>query len=123
MSAVHLVPGSPFSFTVPSQGNQFVKSSPAVDFSGAAIDLSAWVSLELDLFAGAGNPATPLTPALSVTSGLTPNADGTVLVLLDPTVINALIPGGQANAAIYGKPTSGDPKQLIATGAVKAANF
>lgn len=78
-----------------------------------AIDFSSWVGLTAKITAASPNPNT----ADATFGTVTGTSGGIINVETGPSDL-ATVPTGTALLRVYGKPTSGDSNQLIATGTV-----
>jgi len=123
MALTPLVPAA-VNAQVSAAGIQVFKSSVVKDFSGAALDLSAFVSLQAQVYsqnAAIGNNPTSLAVLTT-----TPTADsaGVITVETAPADMSTLPASGDTlNLVIVGKPTSGDALQILATGSIKYNAF
>lgn len=116
MAFVELVPAT-INASIRRGAAQAFKSGVVANFSGAAINLSAYTSLTAKLVAQSPNPCTSDVTFGTVTGG----ADG-VLTLATDAADLASSPDGTAQLVIIGKPTSGDDFQILASGSCQLAD-
>lgn len=116
MAFTALVPAS-INANIRRGAAQAFKSSAVVDFSGAAINLSAYDSLTAKLVALSANPNTA-----DVTFGtVTGDASGILTLTLDASDL-ASNPTGTSQLVIIGKPVAGDDFQLLASGSAQLSD-
>jgi hypothetical protein len=97
-----------------TQGAGQLFTAPAINSpSGTAVDLSAWVSLAAKIV-----PPAPTPTGGDATFGTVTGGTGGSLTLETSATDLATVAPGSAQLRIYGKPTSGDSLQLLATGSV-----
>lgn len=90
---------------------QAYQSTAVKDFSGSAVDLSAYVGLAAKLVPISPNPNTADVSIGTVTA----DANGIVTLETSPTDL-ATAAAGAARLVIVGKPGSGDTLQVLAQG-------
>jgi len=116
MATVQLVPAA-LNIQIRRGAQQTFKSSAVLDFSGAAINLSAWDSFAAKLTAQSPNPNTA-----DVTFGtVTGDANGILTLVYDASDL-ATAPAGGATLIISGVHVSGDDSQLLASGSAQLAD-
>ena len=117
MAFVPLVPVTLNVVANPPYGQAFI-SAPVQSASGAAIDLSAWVSLTAHLV-----PASPNPTGAASTFGAVSGASTGILTLTTSATDLASVASGTARLQITGKATSGDTTlQLLAQGVITVQN-
>lgn len=116
MAIADIVPSrlSQITLTVEGGLQRFVLG-PIRDISGAAVDLSAFDTLEMTFWAGAFGSS---SANIAIVPTVTGNADGTVTVDFSNTNANDMLNrGGQTiSYRLRGKPTSGDAMQMLGYG-------
>jgi len=96
---------------------QQFKSTAVLNFSDAAVNLSAWDSIDAKLVAQSPNPNTA-----DVTFGTcTGDASGIITLVYDASDLPTA-PAGTAQLVITGVNVSGDDPQLLATGSAQLSN-
>lgn len=112
MAFVPLIPAA-LSPTITKGLAQQYQSAPIVGFTGTAIDLSAWVTLTAKAV-----PASQSPVGTDVTFGTVTATNAGVVKLTVAASDLSTVETGTAKLLVYGKPTSGDDYQLLASGAL-----
>lgn len=112
MASVDLVPVT-MNITCKQGHQQTFQSTAVQNFAGAAIDLSGWTALTARAVPAVAGIAT----ADATFGTVTANASGIVKLVFATTDLSSSQPG-TANLVISGKPTGGDPDQLLCSGII-----
>lgn len=96
---------------------QVFKSSAVLNFSDAAVNLSAWSAFTATITAQSPNPNTADVDFGTVTG----DASGILTLTMAPTDL-ATVPAGTANLVLKGVNVGGDDEQILATGSFQLAN-
>lgn len=110
MAFTPLVPGS-INVAHRRGAQQAYKSTAALDFAGAAVNLSAFAALAAKLVAISPGPNTADVSVGTVTA----DANGICTLTIAEADL-ATNPAGTAQLVITGQTTGGDPDQLLASG-------
>lgn len=116
MAAIALKPAT-LNVQIRRGAYQQFKSSPVLNFSDTAVNLSTFFSMTAKLVAQSPTPNTA-----DVTFGAaTGDASGIITLVYDSSDLPSN-PIGAANLVILGVPASGDDPQVIATGSATLSN-
>jgi hypothetical protein len=99
-------------------GDLAYKLGPIRDFAGAAVDLSAFVSTAVNVYA-TNITSTEVNPNVLLTLATAPVGDSSgnlTGIVQQNEVAGTLLPGTAYQYSLVGKPTSGDSLQLLASG-------